>query len=162
MNLADAIAQRLELRRGEARDLALEVVEILHQAGRWIGRKGLVRIEDANQGVAVVVGQEELVAPVAGCRGGEEKAGPDLVGDEAFRCIGAGHDLRNGLQERGQGGKPLLAIDDGRRIGPDALGRMRRDRGDRADVVVVDAVARPVRRASPSGRSHVFQLYQRG
>ena len=82
MNLADAIAQRLELRRGEARDLALEVVEILHQAGRWIGRKGLVRIEDANQGVAVVVGQEELVAPVAGCRGVEEKAGPDLVGDE--------------------------------------------------------------------------------
>ena len=60
----DAYAQRVDLGRGEATDLAHEVIVIFQQAGRGIGRQGLVLMEDAKQGVPVVVRQEELVSPV--------------------------------------------------------------------------------------------------
>ena len=57
----DAHAERVDLGRGKAADLAQEVVVVFLQAGRGIGRQGLLLMEDAKQGVSVIVREEELV-----------------------------------------------------------------------------------------------------
>ena len=99
-------------------------------------------MKQAEQGLAVAVREQQFVAANTGFQRIVQVTGADLVGRESARGVVGWHMPGDGLEEQGNGGQPLLAIDEGRRALPGSLGGVRRRRGDGAQVVIVDGGVR--------------------